>query len=430
VAKRSQTGWTVTIGGIVATILIVVASVVGYWEYASYVPPFQPQLPPMPSPNGYVIASQALARLDQLHRPPVPRTWPNGSPAELRAQLAVVRPILKQVRAALHLEWRSPPELGLNSVSPELSGSDGRFRECARCFAAESILQRDEGNYAGAMQSSLDAMQLGSKIPWGGGLIARLVGLACHAIGFDMAERTASHLPAGAIPAALQRARRLRWDWPPLAETLENERIANLSMGTEAFQEIRRQPIYEQVNYFRGTDLSFSDAVRFLLTPRRTVLVNEDRFFAQEITESRKPFRQRVAEPLPDDPWSSHMLMSIDPANLVRWERAATHLAMLEVALAVRMHYLEHGRYPGRLSDISKKWLPAVPTDLWDQPIAYRLKGGQPVIYSLGPDGKDDGGRPADPIGLTPTSRGDLVFGKMSHRLSSQPAHAGVPAPH
>src|SRR5207245_1249906 len=113
--------------------------------------------------------------------------------------------------------------------------------------------------------------------------------------------------------------------------------------------------------------------------------------------------------------------ISIDSANLVRWEREGTHLALLEVALAVRMYYLEHGRYPGRVSEISKKWLPAVPIDLWDQPIAYRLKDGQPIIYSLGPDGKDDGGRPADPIGLTPGSRGDLVFGKMSHRLQRSP---------
>jgi hypothetical protein len=399
----------------------VVVSVIGCWEYVSYVPPFQPQLQPMPSPNGFMMASHALAQLDQLRRPPVPRTWPNGSPAVLRAQLAVVRPILKQVRASFRLEWRSPPELGLNAGSAELSGGDARFRECARCFAAESNLDRSEGNYAGAMQSSLDAMALGAKIPWGGGLIARLVGLACHAIGFDMAERTVSGLPAGAIPAALQRVRRLRWDWPPLAETLENERITKLSMDTEAFQEIARERIDEQVKTLRGNDLSLGDAIRFLLTSRRTILANEDRFFAAEITESRKPFRQQAPVPLPGDPWCSHMLISITPAGRVRWEREGTDLALLEVALAVRMDYLEHGHYPGHLSAISKKWLPSVPTDLWDQPIAYRLKDGQPIVYSLGPDGKDDGGRPADPIGLTPGSRGDLVFGEMSRRLQGRP---------
>jgi hypothetical protein len=81
------------------------------------------------------------------------------------------------------------------------------------------------------------------------------------------------------------------------------------------------------------------------------------------------------------------------------------------------MHYLGHGHYPARLADISKTWLPVIPVDLWDQPITYRLKNGQPVTYSLGPDGKDDGGRPADPIDLTPASRGDLVFGQLSHHL-------------
>src|SRR5438445_13668191 len=102
-----------------ATILIVVASIAGYWEYVSYVPSFRPRLPPMRSPNGYVIASRAVAQLDKVRRPPKPRTWPGGSPAEMRAQLAVARPILQQVRAAFGLEWRLPPSLGLHDDSAD-----------------------------------------------------------------------------------------------------------------------------------------------------------------------------------------------------------------------------------------------------------------------------------------------------------------------
>jgi hypothetical protein len=35
----------------------------------------------------------------------------------------------------------------------------------------------------------------------------------------------------------------------------------------------------------------------------------------------------------------------------------------------------------------------------------------------MGPNGKDDGGTPADPTKITVTTEGDLVLGYLSHRL-------------
>lgn len=87
------------------------------------------------------------------------------------------------------------------------------------------------------------------------------------------------------------------------------------------------------------------------------------------------------------------------------------------MALAVRINYQAHGRDPTKMADVSRRWLPRVPSDVWDQSIAYRLKDGKPVIYSLGPDGKDDAGRPTDPFKPT---KGDLVFGKLTRRLNQK----------
>ena len=417
--QPSRHRWAIILTVVVAALGIVIGSTLGYWRYASYIPPFQAQVPPMPERNGYFVATKALSRLSQVHRPPVPKRWPSGTPDELRAQLRPLEPIMAQVRAALPLEWRAPPVISVHGYDPILSGTYAKFRECTRCFAAESILRSSEGDFAGAMRASLDAMELGSKIPWGGGLIARLTGRACHAIGFSMAERIALRVPANMIPAALERVRHIRDGWPPISETLQNDRVTTLSMDTDALREIERQPFYEKLKTFRTDDSTFWGAARLLITPGGALLGDADGFYVREIAESKKPFRQRVAIPIPGDAWSRATLMSITPELMVKWEGQKTHLALLEVALAVRIYALEHGRYPTRLSDVSKKWLPAIPVDLWDQPVVYRLKNGQPVIYSLGPDGMDDGGKPADPIGLTPSSRGDLVFGKLSHRLSS-----------
>ena len=52
--------------------------------------------------------------------------------------------------------------------------------------------------------------------------------------------------------------------------------------------------------------------------------------------------------------------------------------------------------------------LKAVPIDPYDgKPMRFTLIDGQPVVYSVGRDGKDDG---ADRLGSRPTPAGDLIY--------------------
>jgi hypothetical protein len=200
---------------------------------------------------------------------------------------------------------------------------------------------------------------------------------------------------------------------------LEDERSTTLALFTELCQRYEKLPLAGKWDVIRsyGRSLGPWRTARLALTPRRTMLADLDRYYRQRIAESKKPIQCRAHLPYPDSIPEAQPGPYFPPDDSIRWELARTEYSLLEVALAVRMYYLEHGRYPARLADISKKWLPAIPEDLWEQPIAYRLKNGQPVFYSLGPDGKDDGGQPADPMDLTPASRGDLVFGQLSHHL-------------
>jgi hypothetical protein len=414
--QASGSGWLIVLVAAVATAGVLGLGIVGYWTYATSVPPFMPQLPPLPKPNGYVRAAKAAVRLSQASRLPYPFRWPSGTQAELRAQLAPVRPILDEIRETFQLQWRAPPErgLGVATAFPDYGG----FRDCARHFMAETTVARWKGDSATAMQHSLDGMELGAKVPWGGPLTARLVGLACHAMGFSQVERIVPLLPATAIPNALDRVRRVRREWPPVSETWENERVHAISMYTDFFLELQRQPLREQfVQLGSWPEKPFLwRTVQLALTPRRMALANLDNYYRQEIAESKKPFRQRVRVPAPSDLWSqrSYLAEADGPEHVWRYEFPQTQLAILEVALAVRLYRLRHGRYPVNLRAIERRWLPAIPADQWDQLVAYRLKGGKPVVYSLGPDGKDDGGLAANVRHLGATARGDLVFGMLT----------------
>jgi hypothetical protein len=66
----------------------------------------------------------------------------------------------------------------------------------------------------------------------------------------------------------------------------------------------------------------------------------------------------------------------------------------LHVAFALAAYQRDHKTYPKALSALSPKYLDTVPEDLFTgKPLVYRPAAGGFLLYSLGPNGKDDGGR-------------------------------------
>jgi hypothetical protein len=63
-------------------------------------------------------------------------------------------------------------------------------------------------------------------------------------------------------------------------------------------------------------------------------------------------------------------------------------------AIALELFRRREGRYPDRLDQLVPRFLPAVPIDPMDgQPLRYTLRAGQPLLYSVGHDRVDDGGK-------------------------------------
>ena len=74
---------------------------------------------------------------------------------------------------------------------------------------------------------------------------------------------------------------------------------------------------------------------------------------------------------------------------------ADTQNALLLTALALRAYKLDHGADPLTLSALVPGYLQAVPADPFalSGPLHYKHLGMKPLLYSVGPDGKDDGGK-------------------------------------
>jgi hypothetical protein len=70
--------------------------------------------------------------------------------------------------------------------------------------------------------------------------------------------------------------------------------------------------------------------------------------------------------------------------------------SVLLTAIAAKRYSLKTGRPPEQLADLVPEFLPTIPLDPFDgQPLRFRCSDKTLVIYSIGKDGKDDGGQNA-----------------------------------
>jgi hypothetical protein len=63
--------------------------------------------------------------------------------------------------------------------------------------------------------------------------------------------------------------------------------------------------------------------------------------------------------------------------------------------IALERYRLRHKKFPARLDELVPDLIGELPVDYMDgKPLRYRLDGSQFVLWSVGPNGKDDGGTP------------------------------------
>jgi hypothetical protein len=108
--------------------------------------------------------------------------------------------------------------------------------------------------------------------------------------------------------------------------------------------------------------------------------------------------------------------------------QAVARRRLAAAALAARLYALDQdGQLPATLDDLVPKYLPHVPADplaAGGKPISYIPTGPRPRVYSVGPNGVDDGGRAEDPTASRAQNRlhSDLVID-----LTRQPRETRTP---
>ncbi len=420
---------------IVPGILSALAVTLFFWLLAVSAPP-APLPPPhsMPAVNArdsYLAAANALMDSSKINdavmpsqtpvkppsgQPPQPHSqpgrFPGGSfPAAHVYSLGEKASLVaanSQAISLLHQGFQYPyQELPITSFDMPTS-QYAKFRQLARLLSLSAQVKAAQGDWKEAVNADLDAVQLGETLPRGGPLIGMLVGAACQSIGRKQVWQAMPHLSAAEAQAAARRLEAVRAAHVSFANTMQEEK-----WGTQtSLREVMAKPDWSRAlfNTFEGTDYDALGEVEtvppswwaqqagsayFQLLGKRHILANNAQWMDKVIAQARQPYPLHpTPPPLPNDLVSQILL----PAYLkirIREVSANTQNALLVTTLALQAYHQDHKAYPLSLTALVPGYLKSVPTDPFALSglLRYKRVGAKYVLYSVGPDGKDDGGK-------------------------------------
>jgi hypothetical protein len=301
-----------------------------------------------PQPNGYDDFSDAARLVGSMPIPTGTLVVATATEAQLQIEIKASDEALKRARTGLEKRSQVPVDYRSPASLPNISG----LRGVSRTLEAEGRLYQLQGRPREALNSYLDAMEFGIASCRGGLMIDGLVGMAMSTLGAKGVYGIRGELDAEACQEGAQRI------WRAIAD-LE---------GAEAFH--ARDRIWSQHSSgWHG---------RLLLA-------------LNELTEE-------YFWDLGPDSFYTAMDRQLAVARITALE------------LIARAHYLESGRWPKTLDEFVSAITPANacldPFDPTRKKLRLLEVDGGVVIYSVGTNGRDEGG--AIPNLETKADDGDL----------------------
>ena len=410
------------------------------WYQQHYVLPPEPKIEvKLPSPNGYDTLWEAC-NLEVGKKDGTVTSPSNNRDADqlLPGRLALLeanKPSIEQLREALKQDYLIPASQSPDKEFPRWA----KAREEARMLAFASRTYADTGNLPEAARCALDTIELGATVPRGGVLITGLVGVACEAIGMKALGDLADKLDAPTARMAARRLAEIDRKRPIFGDILRQENQYSRTITRTMFshgplgawkasESLFSSPEIEQVQMSqdRDSEITLKDRLaQFWFQAQvayygpKTALEGNERYMTELVVLSEKPWSHPRATPtVPSDPLSQLLTPVFSQAEF-KWVSVRASNALLQTRLALSAYRQEKGSYPESLDAlVSEGYLDAVPSDPFSPTRAapgYKPDGEKFTLWSVGPDAKDDGGKPVEMEGkrgfVDASKPGDFVDG-------------------
>jgi len=311
----------------------------------------------------------------------------------------------------------------------------GKVRQGARLLALEALVNADAGNSAAATKDILSILGVARSLDQEPVFISQLVRIACNTLTLanletDMNLVSFSDSELLKISNDLEQAEKS----DGLCRGLVGDRcngydaykypniLASMSSGgtpSPSFLPSSIKPMLGNIwrSVYRNSGMlaydfglyldyitEYIDACKTPL-PKRLEMANE---ISKKINAVITSLNNNIV--------NLHVFVKIFPAFDRSFIADARNIAMLragQMAIAVERYRIANGKLPADTKDLVPTYLKAIPMDPFDpaeKPLRYAKRNKGFVVYSVGDDGKDDGGTELDATGRKYSRATDITF--------------------
>jgi hypothetical protein len=376
-------------------------------------PPKWPAWEQHPSPAENNEAEAKRAALEESFQELQPPRQLSAEQIEaLRAELTRAEAALVQARKLSELtEGRYPIHYSADAISTLLPYAQNT-REIARLLSYDVLLRAQENDAEQALRSCRAIINAGRSVGDEPTLVSQLVRIAIRSIAVDKVQRAlAQGQPSEAALRKLQQLLEKEEPEPLLLIGMRGERggmdrlLLALESGTTSLDSVLGGPSGMESLTLRlpgSMDRQRAAMLRYLT---RAVEVAKLPPGQQQHDEM-----QQLEAIVKTQPYLVRLLAPAFTKVFTAFERSRMELRCAVAALAAERYRHDKKRWPDTLEALCEAgYLGQVPVDLYDgKPVRLRRLDDGLLIYSIGPDGEDNGGN-LDP--KKPLAKGtDLGF--------------------
>jgi hypothetical protein len=354
---------------------------------------------------------------------------------ELATYLIHLRPLLVLVREAtarpgcnFNRDWGRP---SISMLLPETQD----MRAAARALQLEAHARATQGDMRGACENVLAMHRLAEHVSEEPFLVSQLVSFAIDSMAVHILELLLQRHPVTVADLDVLNDFRSR----PMRPRLQRAFRAQEAMALATFCRVGDWRELEPLTRSGIGIISGDFGSRMTFWPLNASAVYRVFFWAADVQSCRE--HSHTFEMLPTLPYKqahvvwgnaeqslrtspigimTRLLIPAFPQSHIAATRTEAKTRLGQLAVAMHRHRLQHGTFPSDLDELSRNTNVLIPRDPFDsQPLRLTKTDDSLILYSVGPDLKDDHGAKMD----EQTRTGDLTL------VLKVPAELTQPAP-
>ena len=369
-------------------------------------------LPPLPNPNGFDLYYQAARAIRQANPPVDPNQGDGKATGVVAARLYSLKRRKAWLKnnaagfaifdAALQAQSRHP-DPATDGMGFRYFKNYAQYRVVARDKEAQINTLKMDKRPAAALNAALDVVQMSFDVRRGAHQLGSYSTYAVTLLGLEPVQDTDNlpeQLSAPEARAAIARLEKLMAKRPPLSEMVSMTHRQTLAGLRDLWARPNWRNVALDIVKSQQREVTTRENWRVRSAAPAEILNNVELFYRAADAMAKLPYSQRMNYQWPDtdefDPVSQLWCVPLRPHLIFDETKEKVALDLLLLRLALQAHKLETGAYPATLNALQGTYLARIPTDAFadGKPFRYTLAGGTYKLWSIGPDGVDNGGAP------------------------------------